>query len=62
MPVKKRRVRSKRPRQGKENNAVVPTAASPETQGREKRWLTHLFDLLKIGVGLANLVLGLLKH
>ena len=31
-------------------------------QKPERKWVTRLLDILKIVIGLANLILGLFKH
>lgn len=53
---------SNRPQKGREKKSTSPSSAQPRSAGRERRWVARLIGLLKIGIGLANLILGLLKH
>lgn len=63
MPIKKRRVRSNR--RGSEPSpakATMPVLASPQVSAGNKTWIDRLLELIKIGIGLANLVVNLGKH
>lgn len=66
MPIKKRRGCPKR--LGQDGKVKTPISITKSTIERRhscsgrKSWLDRLLDLMKIGVGLANLIVGFLKH
>lgn len=71
MPEKKRYACSECPHTGKQGRPVPvsPSNPAPEKpkepqtpQTPERKWVTRLLDILKIVIGLANLILGLFKH
>lgn len=68
MSEKKRYACSKCPHTGKQGRPVPVSPSSPapekpqEPQKPERKWITRLLDILKIVIGLANLILGLFKH
>lgn len=68
MPEKKRCTCSKCPHTGKQGRPVPVSPSNPapekphEPQKAEWKWVTLLLDILKIVIGLANLILGLFKH
>ena len=65
MPEKKRCACSKCPHTGKQGRPVPVSPSSPapeKPQKPERKWVTRLLDILKIVIGLANLILGLFKH
>lgn len=65
MPEKKRCACSKCPHTGKLGRPVPVSPSNPtpeKPQKPERKWVTRLLDILKIVIGLANLILGLFKH
>jgi len=71
VPEKKRCACSKCPHTGKQGRPVPVSPSNPASekpqepqmrQKPERKWVTRLLDILKIVIGLANLILGLFKH
>lgn len=72
MTSKKRSIRTPRKRKGATTAAYLSgskntkqaqlSTVSGETPPIKRLWFDRVLDMLKIGIGLANLILGISKH